>query len=213
MTDDLAPDGPLQSAPDPVPSAGRIAPSDAGRRTAATDIALVGTGAALVAVCSLLAIPVGPSGVPITLQTFAVLLVGALLGSRRGALAALLYLAVGVAGLPVFAGGAGGLATFAQPSAGYLLAFPVAAWLTGLVVERGSRAGAAQVARLVVAGLVGTAAIYAVGVPVLALRIGVSLTEAAVLNAAYLPFDTVKLVAVVVVAGAVHRAYPDLIRG
>lgn len=212
MTDDLVPDSPLDRLPDPVASADPIASSDADHRVAATGIALVGSGAALVAVCSLLAIPVGPSGVPITLQTFAVLLVGALLGSRRGALAVLLYLAVGVAGLPVFAGGSGGLATFAQASAGYLLAFPVAAWLTGLVVERGSRPGVARAARLTVAGLAGTAAIYSVGVPVLAARIGVSLTEAAVLNVAYLPFDAVKLVAVVVVAGAVHRAYPDLIR-
>ncbi len=165
MTDDLVPDSPLDRLPDPVASADPIASSDADHRVAATGIALVGSGAALVAVCSLLAIPVGPSGVPITLQTFAVLLVGALLGSRRGALAVLLYLAVGVAGLPVFAGGSGGLATFAQASAGYLLAFPVAAWLTGLVVERGSRPGVARAARLTVAGLAGTAAIYSVRRP------------------------------------------------
>lgn len=183
------------------------------RRTAATDIALVGTGAALVAVCSLLAIPVGTSGVPITLQTFGVLLVGALLGSRRGALAVLLYLLVGFAGLPVFAEGTGGLATFAKPSVGYLLAFPLAAWVTGLVVERGSGSGAAQVVRLTLGGLAGTLVIYAIGVPVLAARIGVGLVEALVLNVAFLPFDAIKLAVVVIVASAVHRAYPGLIRG
>ena len=182
-------------------------------RATATDIALVGTGAALVAVCSLLAIPVGASGVPITLQTFGVLLVGALLGSRRGAFAVLLYLLVGLAGLPVFAEGAGGLATFAKPSVGYLLAFPLAAWLVGLVVERGSGGFVPQVVRLTLGGLAGTAAIYAIGIPVLAARIEVSLAEALALNVVFVPFDAIKLAVVVIVASAVHRAYPGLIRG
>lgn len=183
------------------------------RRAAATDLALVGTGAALVAVCSLLAIPVGTSGVPITLQTFGVLLVGALLGSRRGSLAVLLYLLVGFAGLPVFAEGTGGLATFAKPSVGYLLAFPLAAWVVGLVVERGAGSFGPQVVRLALGGLAGTAVIYAIGVPVLAARIGVSLAEAFALNLAFLPFDAIKLAVVVIVAAGVHRAYPGLIRG
>ena len=65
----------------------------------AADLAFVGSGAAFLVVCSLVAIPIGPAGAPITLQTFAVLLLGAVLGSRRGALAVLLYLAVGFAGL------------------------------------------------------------------------------------------------------------------
>lgn len=199
MTEDAIPDATSGAAP--------------ARRAAATDLALVGTGAALVAVCSLLAIPVGTSGVPITLQTFGVLLVGALLGSRRGAFAVLLYLLVGFAGLPVFAEGTGGLATFAKPSVGYLLAFPLAAWVVGLVVERGSGALVPQVVRLTVGGLAGTAVIYAIGVPVLAARIGVSLGEAFALNLAFLPFDAVKLAVVVIVASAVHRAYPGLIRG
>lgn len=199
MTEDAIPDATSGAVP--------------ARRAAATDLALVGTGAALVAVCSLLAIPVGTSGVPITLQTFGVLLVGALLGSRRGAFAVLLYLLVGFAGLPVFAEGTGGLATFAKPSVGYLLAFPLAAWVVGLVVERGSGALVPQVVRLTVGGLAGTAVIYAIGVPVLAARIGVSLGEAFALNLAFLPFDAVKLAVVVIVASAVHRAYPGLIRG
>ena len=110
----------------------------------AADLAFVGSGAAFLVVCSLVAIPIGPAGAPITLQTFAVLLLGAVLGSRRGALAVLLYLAVGFAGLPVFAEGTGGPATFAKVTLGYLVAFPVGAWVTGVVVERlgrGRRAG------------------------------------------------------------------------
>jgi biotin transport system substrate-specific component len=186
-------------------------------RVSTTDLALIGTGAALLAVCSLLAVPVGPAGAPITLQTFAVLLAGAVLGARRGALAVLLYLAVGFAGLPVFAEGTGGVATFGKVTLGYLLAFPVAAWVVGLVVERWSRrrSGTAVVHAgvVLVAGVLGSLVVYAVGVPVLAARIGVSLTEGWVINAAFLPFDAVKVAMVAVVAAAVHRAFPDLLRG
>lgn len=183
-------------------------------RLATTDLALIGTGAALVAVCSLLAVPVGPAGAPITLQTFAVLLVGAVLGSRRGALAVLLYLAVGLAGLPVFAEGSGGLAALGKVTLGYLLAFPVAAWVTGLVVERGQRSDwLGRTGFVVLAGLAGTVVVYAIGVPVLAARIGVSLLEGLAINAVFLPFDAIKLALAAVVATAVHRAYPELIRG
>lgn len=184
-----------------------------GARTAvATDLALIGTFAALTAVCSLVGIPVGQSGVPITLQTFAVLLAGAVLGARRGALAVLLYLAVGFAGLPIFAQGVGGPATFARPSLGYLLAFPVAAWVVGLIVERlGRRGWALRAGIIAAAGLLGSVVIYAVGVPVLAARIGVSLAEGLAINAAFLPFDAVKVVLVAIVASSVHRAFPDLL--
>ncbi|HWS59076.1 MAG TPA: biotin transporter BioY [Actinotalea sp.] len=187
-------------------------PATAARTSAATDLALIGTAAALLAVCSLVAVPVGPSGAPITLQTFAVLLAGGILGARRGALAVLLYLAVGFAGLPVFAEGAGGPATFAKVTIGYLIAFPIAAWVTGAVVERFARRGwVLSTAVFIGAGLLGSLVIYAIGVPVLAARIGVSLAEGLVINAAFLPFDAVKLVLASIVASSVHRAFPDLL--
>jgi biotin transport system substrate-specific component len=76
--------------------------------------------------------------VPVTAQTFAVLLTGALLGSRLGALALIAYLAEGSVGLPFFSGGAGGAHyLFFSPTAGYLFAFPVAAFVTGYLAERG----------------------------------------------------------------------------
>ena len=196
----------------------------------AADVAMVGTGAALLVVCSLVAIPIGPSGAPITLQTFAVLLLGAALGSRRGSLAVLLYLAVGFAGLPVFAQATGGPATFAKPTLGYLVAFPVAAWLVGLLVEQAARRGwrthrgtpadgaTAGVRRLVapsvvvaVASVLGTVVVYAAGVPVLAGRLGMTLGEGLAVNNAFIPFDAVKIALVAVVAPAVHRAFPDLL--
>src|SRR5215207_2402874 len=81
------------------------------------------------------AIQIGP--VPITAQTFAVLLTGALLGSRLGAAAVIAYLLEGAIGLPFFAGGAGGFLRFFGPTGGYLVAFPAAAFITGAFAEHG----------------------------------------------------------------------------
>lgn len=181
-------------------------------RMAATDLALVGTFAALTAVCSLVAVPIGPSGAVITLQTFAVILAGAVLGARRGALAVLLYLAVGFAGLPIFAQGVGGPATFGKVTLGYLLAFPLAAFVVGLVVERAGRRGWALRTGLVIgAGVLASLVVYAVGVPVMAARLGLSLAEGLAINNAFLLFDAVKVVLAAVVAASVHRAFPDLL--
>ena len=91
----------------------------------------------LTALAAQVVVPLPWTPVPLTGQTFAVLLTGALLGSRLGALAMLAYLAEGAAGLPFFRGGAGGPAHLLGPTAGYLFAFPVAAYVTGLLAERG----------------------------------------------------------------------------
>lgn len=85
--------------------------------------------AALIALGARLAVPMVP--VPMTMQTFAVLLAGSVLGPWRGAAAVLLYVAAAAAGLPVLSDGASGLAPFAGPTAGYLFAFPVGAALAG----------------------------------------------------------------------------------
>jgi biotin transport system substrate-specific component len=87
------------------------------------------------ALAAQIAIPIGP--VPITMQTFAVTLTGALLGSRLGAAALIAYLIEGAVGLPFFAGGAGGLGVLLGPSAGYLVSFPAAAFITGAFAEHG----------------------------------------------------------------------------
>lgn len=92
----------------------------------------------LTALSAQVVIPLPWTPVPITGQTFAVLLTGALLGSRLGALAMIAYLAEGALGLPFFKGGAGGAAyLFAAPTAGYLLSYPLAAFATGYLAERG----------------------------------------------------------------------------
>lgn len=107
------------------------------RQTLATDLILVAVGSLLVAGFAQVRIPIPFSPVPITGQTFAVLLVGAALGSRRGAASLLLYLAEGSVGLPVFAGGAAGAARLLGPTGGYLVGFVAAAYVIGLFAERG----------------------------------------------------------------------------
>jgi biotin transport system substrate-specific component len=128
--------------------------------------------------------------VPITLQTLAVLLTGVILGSRRGALALLLYLGQGAAGLPVFAGGAGGIGYLLGPTAGYLFAFPLAAGLVGWLAERGWDR---HILWTVLAMILGNLVIYLLGVSWLAVYIG-SLSGA-IANGMlpFLPGDLIKI--------------------
>lgn len=117
----------------PATLADRLRPEGVSRL--AYNAMLVIGGSLLTALCAQIAIPLWP--VPITGQTFAVLLVGALLGSKRGALAMMLYAAEGAAGLPVFSGLAGGFGHLLGPTGGYIVGFIPAAFLVGLLAERG----------------------------------------------------------------------------
>src|SRR6266404_4993492 len=98
-------------------------------------VGLVVAFSLLTALAAQVVIPIGP--VPITGQTFAVLLTGALLGSRLGAMAMIAYLIEGASGLPFFYGGHGGLAHLFGPTGGYLVAFPAAAFIAGAFAEHG----------------------------------------------------------------------------
>ncbi len=118
------------------------------------DASLVAGFSLLIALSAQVAIPLPFTPVPVTLQTFAVILTGCLLGSGRGALAALAYLAEGSAGLPFFSGGTSGLAHLLGPTGGYLVGCVAAAFLAGLLVERGfARAWAGRLVTLVLADL------------------------------------------------------------
>jgi biotin transport system substrate-specific component len=128
-------------------------------RSLATSAILVVAGTALVSVLAQLAIPLWP--VPITGQTFAVLLVGAVLGPVRGAISMALYLVLGAAGLPIFTGGAHG-SLFALPSGGYIVGFVFAAALVGFLA---SRRWDRRWYGTVVAFLAGSAVMYAFGLP------------------------------------------------
>lgn len=100
-----------------------------------TETSLVLLGSVLVALAAQVRLDLPFTPVPITGQTFGVLLVGAALGSRRGALAMLAYLGEGAAGLPVFAGGGCCIPWLLGPTAGYLWSYPAAAWLVGRLAE------------------------------------------------------------------------------
>lgn len=157
-----------------------------------TDALLIVLFSAFVALTARVKLDLGFTPVPITGQTLGVLLTGALLGSRRGALALALYLAEGAIGLPVFAGGTGGLARLLGPTGGYLLSYPLAAGLVGLLAERGWDRTPWRAA---LAMLLGNVVIYMIGVPWLNWYAGtlfqVSVAWAGVLP--YLPGDLLKL--------------------
>jgi biotin transport system substrate-specific component len=184
----------------------------------ATDLALISTFAAFIAACALLpAIPVGGLPVPITLQTFGVMLTASVLGARRGALATALYVVVGLVGVPIFSGGTGGLGVVAKPSFGYLIAFPLAALLTGYLVEKVMGSRRASRGWRANAGVFGAAMagslllIHPIGIAVLGWRLGLTPSEALVAGLVFLPGDVVKNALVAVVAPAVHRAFPNLL--
>ncbi|MBM7050585.1 biotin transporter BioY [Rothia sp. ZJ1223] len=182
--------------------------------SAGTSIALVAVFAALIAACALLpAIPIGPVGVPITLQTLGVYIAMLVLGPRRGAAACTLYLIAGFIGLPVFARGGSGVGVLAGPSAGYLLSYPVAAAVAGLVgymLIRKYRAHLAgffgQFAATCIALLIIT------GMGIVGMMVNAHLTLGAAFSAAiiYIPGDLIKGVLAALVAVAVHRAFPQL---
>jgi biotin transport system substrate-specific component len=155
------------------------------------DAALVLGASLVIALSAQVAIQLPFSPVPITGQTMAVLLVGALLGSRRGALAVLAYIAEGLAGLPVFAGGAAGLARLFGPTGGYLVGFVAAAFLVGWLAERGwDRRFGTTLAAMTLGNLV----IYGVGAVWLAVFVG-GLSRAWSLGVLpFLPGDALKIV-------------------
>jgi biotin transport system substrate-specific component len=124
----------------------------------------VGLGALVVALAAQFAVPVPLSPVPMTLQPLAVLAVGGLLGAAAGASALILYIVLGALGLPVFAGGGAGALHLVGPTGGYLLAFPVAAGLTGYLVGRPPYA----VLRVLLACALGMVVIHVGGVAQLA---------------------------------------------
>jgi biotin transport system substrate-specific component len=132
---------------------------------AARQVALVVGASLFVALCAHITIPLPFTPVPLTVQNFGVLLVGLLLGSRRGFAALALYLAEGAMGMPVFSPvGPGGITHLLGPTGGFLLAYPLVAWLAGYVMERGRK----SFARAALGGLLGEVVLFAGGLTWLA---------------------------------------------
>lgn len=187
------------------------APARTRTRSTARDLAQIAVFAALIAGLTLPgAIPVG-FGVPITLQTLGVMLAGVMLGARKGALAVIVYAVLGLAGLPILAGGAAGLGVLAGPSGGFLIGFIPGAFVIGYIAER--LAPRLKFWPLLVASLVGgVLVVYLIGVPWLAAVLGLPLDQAFLAGALpFLPGDIVKAVIAAGVGAGVHRAAPGLI--
>jgi biotin transport system substrate-specific component len=171
------------------------------------DLAYVALFAALTAALGLVPpIDVAFVPVPITAQTLGVMLAGAVLGARRAGLALLVFVVLVVVGLPVLAGGRGGLGVLLGPSGGFILSWPIAAFVTGLVTEQLWRRY--NVVFGIVANLIGgVVVVYLIGIPWLAV-VGDLGTEAFTGSMVFLPGDTIKAVLAAVVAVSVRRAYP-----
>lgn len=136
------------------------------------DALLVISFSVLLALCAQVSFHIPTTPIPITLQTLGVLLTGAALGSKRGSLAMLAYLAEGAAGFPVFAGGTGGFLQLVGFTAGYLWSYPIAAFAVGFLCERGWGRSFQSSA---LAMLVGSLVIYAIGFPWFAVVLHLSL--------------------------------------
>lgn len=178
----------------------------------ARDLAQVAVFAALIVALGLPGtITIGSSGVPITLQTLGVMVAGALLGPRKGVLAVLTVIVLGVA-LPVLAGGRTSLTSLAGPTAGFLIgwipAVAVIGWLTVRVLPRYT-----MLIGIAINVLGGIVVLYAFGIAGMLLRTDLTLWAALSANVTFLPGDLVKAVVAAVVAGQVHRAYPALLTG
>ena len=155
--------------------------------------------AALTAVGAYIHIPIGP--VPIVLSTLFVILSGLLLGSRWGAASMALYLLVGAIGIPVFAGGKGGLAHFLGPTGGYLFGYLISSWITGLISERSRH----LLIRDVIAVLIGSLILYGCGVPWLKIVTQMSWPRALLVG--MVPFligDAIKAFVVVILVRSVR---------
>lgn len=177
--------------------------SSSPRDTSAT-LGRVAVFAALIIVLGTVVVPL-PGGVPITAQTLGVMLAGLVLGPRVAPGAILLVLALAAVGLPVLAGGRGGLGVFVGPTAGYLLGWVAGVIVIGLIM----RSGRVTWWRAATASLLGgVLVVYAFGIPVQALVTGVPFGLTALSSLAFLPGDLIKVAAATLVVVALQRAYP-----
>ncbi|MGN1085141.1 MAG: biotin transporter BioY [Lachnospiraceae bacterium] len=150
-------------------------------------------------------LPVSPVG--ITLGSFLVYLTGFLLGPRLGSMSVLLYLLLGLVGLPVFSGYMGGVAKLFGPTGGYLIGFLPCAWIVGALTKKGGR-GKWAVVRFILAAVLGTAVLYAFGTVwfLLVYTKGITLSDAlSKCVIPFLPLDSVKIVVAAVLSVALQR--------
>lgn len=157
----------------------------------ARDLCYIAVFAAIIAILAQLSIPM-PAGVPMTLQTFAVPLAGVVLGKRDGTLASLVYVLLGAVGVPVFAGFTGGIGIVLGMTGGFIVSFPLMAFLAGVGIESGSKVS------LVLNLILGAVANYAVGTIWFMVAADASLATA--LAGCVVPFIPTAIVKIILVA-------------
>ena len=162
--------------------------------------ALVVAASFFVALCARVTLPLPWTPIPLTLQNFGVLLVALVLGSKRGFAAMALYLAEGASGMPVFnPAGVGGIAQLLGPTGGYLLAYPIVAFVAGLVAERGAK----SFGRYLIAAIAGELVLFAGGLGWLAVFTRGSWWQAAHLG--LYPFLFAEIAKITAASGAGSR--------
>ncbi|MBB3116569.1 biotin transport system substrate-specific component [Corynebacterium bovis DSM 20582 = CIP 54.80] len=213
-----------ESAGPAAPTPSSAVPAQAGpprRRSTTLDLALIAAFAALTAVLGIVAVPVGGAGVPVVLQNTAVILTAMLLGARRGTLSVLLFVGVGLLGVPNLAGGHPTLAALSGPTVGYIVGYILCAPLVGFLagpalrgLARAGRSRSATVPRagvVLLAGVLGVVVQYVCGAAGLVARTSLFPGAALLSNTPFIPGDAVKIVVATVIAVGVVRAVPDLL--
>jgi len=160
----------------------------------------IGLFVAIIAVCAQVSIPM-PYGVPMTLQTFAIPLAGAVLGAKKGTIAALAYILLGATGVPVFAGFAGGIGMFFGRTGGFILAFPIMALTAGIGAKKNN------IIWLVTWLVIGAIALYISGMLMFSLVTSSSLaTSFALVVTPFIPTEIVKIAMVVILSRLINNA-------
>jgi biotin transport system substrate-specific component len=155
------------------------------------EMVLCGIFAALTAVMSQVSIPIPFSTVPVTLQTLAVLMAAALLGSKCGAVSQIIYILLGAAGVPVFANMKGSFAVLIGPTGGYILSFPLAALVAGIILEKAKKSS-----RLIMLGAMasGLVVLYTIGTLQLGFVMKLGFIKAVATGVIpFIPFEMIKL--------------------
>ncbi|SMP18144.1 biotin transporter BioY [Shimia sagamensis] len=180
------------------------------RGLATKDIVYIALFAALTAALGLMP-PIHFAGAalpPISAQSLGVMLAGAVLGSKRGGLALLLFIALVAVGLPLLSGGRGGFGVLIGTSGGFLLAWPLCAYIIGYLMEKDTAASPIKTGLYVAFG--GIVVMYAAGIPWMAFIGKLGLPKSLTIMVAYVPGDLVKVGLATVIARGLRRAYPNL---
>lgn len=182
------------------------------QRTSPTiDLAYIAVFATLIILLGIVAIPVGALGVPIVLQNSAILLTGLLLGGRRAGLAAALFLAVGLIGIPNLAGGNTTLKALSGVTIGYLVGYLISAYVTGSIAQRAPWRTSTRALVYTLAGVIGLSIQYLCGSIGLIIRANMTFTEALTANTPFIASDLAETAIAIVIAISVSKAVPDLL--